>query len=48
VTVAAARAYELLDNAHFGQHDLRLSPQRFGLGIYSFAFESCEVGSDSL
>ncbi len=48
LTVDAARAYELLDNAHFGQHELRLSPQRYGVGIYSFAFESCEVGSDSM
>jgi thiol-disulfide isomerase/thioredoxin len=46
VDVDAARAYELLDNAHFGQHELRLMPQRYGVGIYSFAFESCEVGSD--
>ncbi|HEY5095391.1 MAG TPA: redoxin family protein [Candidatus Eremiobacteraceae bacterium] len=43
VTVGAARAFELLANAKFGQHDLRLLPQRFGAGIYSFAFESCEV-----
>jgi len=47
VSVDAARAYEILDNAHFGQHDLRLMPQRYGVGIYSFAFESCEVGSDT-
>jgi thiol-disulfide isomerase/thioredoxin len=47
VDVDTARAYELLDNAHFGQHELRLMPQRYGLGIYSFAFESCEVGSDT-
>jgi thiol-disulfide isomerase/thioredoxin len=46
VTVDAARAYELLDNVHFGQHELRLAPQHFGVGIYDFAFESCEVGSD--
>lgn len=45
-TVNAARAYELLDNAHYGEHELRLSPQGYGAGIYSFAFESCEVGSD--
>jgi len=43
ITVDAARAYEVLMNAKFGQHDLRLLPQRFGVGVYSFAFESCEV-----
>ena len=43
VTVDAARAYELLMNARFGKHDLQLYPQRNGLGIYDFAFESCEV-----
>jgi thiol-disulfide isomerase/thioredoxin len=43
VTVDAARAYELLMNAHFGQHELQLVPQQYGLGVYSFAFESCEV-----
>ncbi len=47
VDVNAARAYEILDNAHFGEHDLKLLPEKFGVGIYSFAFESCEVGSDS-
>ena len=46
VNVDAARAYEILDNAHYGDHDLRLLPQRYGVGFYSFAFESCEVGSD--
>jgi hypothetical protein len=43
VSVDAARAYEVVMNAHFGQHDLRLLPLRFGLGVHSFAFESCEV-----
>jgi thiol-disulfide isomerase/thioredoxin len=43
VQVDAARAYELVDNAHFGNYELRLSPQHYGLGLYSFAFESCEV-----
>lgn len=37
------RAYHLLMNAHFGEHDLRLSPKADGLGIYDIAFESCEV-----
>jgi thiol-disulfide isomerase/thioredoxin len=45
VDVDAPRAYELVDNAKFGQHELRLTPQRYGVGIYSFAFESCEAGS---
>lgn len=43
VTVDAPRAYELIDNAKFGQHDLKLTPQKYGLGVYSFAFESCQV-----
>ena len=46
VDVEAARAYDLIMNKHFGQHELALSPQRYGLGLYSFDFESCEVGSD--
>lgn len=43
VVVDAPRAYDLLMNARFGQHDLRLSPHADGLGIYDIAFESCEV-----
>jgi hypothetical protein len=43
VTVDAPRAYDLVMNAHFGPHELRLSPNRYGLGLYSFDFESCEV-----
>lgn len=44
INVDASRAYELVMNAKFGQHDLRLTPQGFGVGLYSFAFESCEAG----
>jgi thiol-disulfide isomerase/thioredoxin len=43
VTVDAARAYNIIMNAKFGSHDLRLAPQKYGLGMYSFAFESCEI-----
>ncbi len=43
VTVDAARAYDVVMNARFGTHDLKLSPASSGLGIYDFAFESCEV-----
>jgi hypothetical protein len=43
VTVDAARAYQLLMNAKMAFHDLRLTPKLAGLGVYSFAFESCEV-----
>jgi thiol-disulfide isomerase/thioredoxin len=43
VEVNAPRAYELVTNAQFGQHTLQLFPKRDGLGIYDFAFESCEV-----
>lgn len=45
VTVDTPRAYDLVMNAAFGQHELKLTPQWYGLGIYSFAFESCEVPS---
>ena len=43
VTVDAARAYDVVMNAKFGSHELHLVPQKFGLGVYSFAFESCEI-----
>lgn len=43
VTVDASRAYDLVMNARFGTHELKLSPAGSGLGIYDFAFESCEV-----
>ncbi len=43
VNVDAARAYELVTNAAFGAHTLRLAPRSDGLGIYDIAFESCEV-----
>jgi len=46
VVVDQARAYELVMNKYFGHHDLRLRPAAYGLGVYSFAFESCEVGTD--
>ncbi|MBV8488930.1 MAG: redoxin domain-containing protein [Candidatus Eremiobacteraeota bacterium] len=42
VDVDQARAYHIVENAKFGTHDLRLTPSGNGLGIYSFAFESCE------
>ena len=45
VTVDASRAYDLIMNAKWGQHELQLYPQRLGVGVYSFAFESCEVPS---
>jgi hypothetical protein len=43
VLVDAPRAYDLIVNARFGTHDLKLSPRASGLGIYDIAFESCEV-----
>ena len=46
VDVEQPRAYDLIMNKHFGQHELSLAPARYGLGLYSFDFESCEVGSD--
>ena len=46
VLVDAPRAYEVVMNRHYGHHDLRLRPVEYGLGVYTFAFESCEVGAD--
>ncbi len=43
VFVDAARAYDLIMNARFGEYQLKLSPKGDGLGIYDIAFESCEV-----
>lgn len=43
VTVDEPRAYVLVENAKFGPHELRISPDGYGLGIYDVAFESCEV-----
>jgi thiol-disulfide isomerase/thioredoxin len=45
VLVDAARAYDLIMNARFGEYQLKLSPKSDGLGIYDVAFESCEVPS---
>lgn len=46
VQVDAPRAYDVIDNKHFGTHDLQVWPDGIGLGIYDVAFESCEVGAD--
>ena len=46
ITVDAPRAYDIVMNKHYGKHELKLSPQRYGVGFFSFDFESCEVGSD--
>ena len=43
LNVDAPRGYDVVDNAAFGTHELRLSPDKLGLGIYDFAFEACEV-----
>jgi thiol-disulfide isomerase/thioredoxin len=43
IMVDTARAYDLIMNAQFGEHELKLSPKSDGLGIYDFAFESCEI-----
>ncbi len=44
IDVNAPRSYAVIMNAHYSpQIDLRLSPDSAGLGIYDFAFESCEV-----
>jgi thiol-disulfide isomerase/thioredoxin len=43
VDVSGGRAYDLIMNGRFGTHTLRLNPKGDGLGVYDFAFESCEV-----
>jgi thiol-disulfide isomerase/thioredoxin len=43
VMVDKPRMYNLLKNAAFGQHELRLAVSQPGLGIYSFTFTSCEI-----
>jgi thiol-disulfide isomerase/thioredoxin len=43
VSVNASRAYQLLMNKAFGQHELRLQPDGAGLAVYDIAFESCEA-----
>ncbi|MBC5825873.1 MAG: redoxin family protein [Candidatus Eremiobacteraeota bacterium] len=46
IVVNAAREYGLVTNRHFGHHDLQLRPADQGLGVYTFAFESCQLGAD--
>lgn len=46
LTVDAPREYDIVMNRHFGHHDLRLRPVQYGLGVYTFDYESCEVGAD--
>ena len=46
ITVDAPRAYDIVMNKHYAKHELKFTPQRYGVGFYSFDFESCEVGSD--
>lgn len=43
VNVDVPRAYDLITNTRFGQHTLQIFPKGDGLGVYDFAFESCEV-----
>jgi thiol-disulfide isomerase/thioredoxin len=43
IDVDTPRAYDVIDNAMFNDHELRLAPQGYGLGIYDIAFESCQV-----
>ena len=46
IDVDAAREYDVIRNRHFGAHDLLLRPAGYGLGVYTFDFEACEVGAD--
>jgi nitrous oxidase accessory protein NosD len=43
VDVDASRAYQVIENKNYGTHDLRLSPEGYGVAVYDLAFESCEV-----
>jgi len=46
VDVDSPREYDLVRNRHYGAHDLELHPVQYGLGVYTFDFEACEVGAD--
>jgi thiol-disulfide isomerase/thioredoxin len=46
VDVDSPREYDLVRGRHFGTHDLELLPAQYGLGVYTFDFEACEVGAD--
>jgi thiol-disulfide isomerase/thioredoxin len=37
------RMYNLIRNAAFGEHELRIATSRPNLGVYSFTFVSCEM-----
>jgi len=41
--VDASRAYDVLMNQTFGEHELRFYPDKMGLAFFDYAFESCEV-----
>lgn len=43
LTVDSPRAYDVLNNQTFAEHELRFYPDRVGTGFFDFAFESCEV-----
>jgi thiol-disulfide isomerase/thioredoxin len=43
IDVDTGRAYEVIYNKAWGNHDLRLAPDGANLGIYDVAFESCQV-----
>lgn len=44
LTVDEPRMYNIIKNAKFGQHGLRLATAQPGLGVYSYTFVSCELG----
>jgi len=46
IAVNAPREYDVVMNKKWGTHELALSPEGSGVGVYSFDFESCESGSD--
>jgi thiol-disulfide isomerase/thioredoxin len=46
VDVDSPREYDLVRGRHYGAHDLELHPVQYGLGVYTFDFEACEVGAD--
>ncbi len=43
IVVDEPRMYHIIQNAKYGQRNLKLSPMDAGMGIYTFTFVSCEV-----
>ena len=46
VSVDIPRAYDLIENKHWGSYDLRLYPKSQDLSLYELSFESAQTGAD--